>query len=173
MSLFNRFFGESTNIVTGGHQFGPIGEKRQRIAVNHVCQQIQRRFGGFVKKLSPTVSLDVGACFITITTRKGIDPNRCKQIGEVANALLNTEILYQRYLDDLILLIGRDNLVGSDEGFQGGAREDARAIGESIYNQFGLEGMRYICSMLGELWPHTGLMRSLEFAWNGIGRWAA
>lgn len=164
---------KSTDIVTGGHRFGPVGERRLRIAATHVCQRIQERFGHSIEKGSASVYAEEGTCFITITTRKGTDPNLCKQIGELANALLDTELLYQRYLDDLILLIGRHDLVGKDEGFLGAARTEARAIGERIHNQFSLEGMRYICSMFGELWPHTGLARSLEFAWNGIGGWSA
>lgn len=162
-----------TNIVTGGHEFGPIGDKRINISINHVCQQTQQRFSKAVKKLSVSASRDVGLCLITIPTRKGTDAGLCKQIGDAVNAILDTEVAYQHYLDDLILLIGKDDISGTGKEFLGRGLEDTRSIGQNIYTQFGLEGMRYVCSILGELWPHTGLMRSLEVAWNGIGGWAA
>ncbi|MDP2919450.1 MAG: hypothetical protein Q8O43_04435 [Dehalococcoidia bacterium] len=177
--FFGKLFGGvsktegETNIVTGGHKFGPIGEKRLNIAANHVCQQLQQHFGKAVKRLSVSASRDVGLCLITITTRKGTDAGMCKQIGDTANALLDTEAALQHYVDDLVLVIGNHNLVGSNQGFLGSAREDARTIGQNIYNHFGLAGMTYVCSILGELWPHTGLMRSLEVAWNRIGGWAS
>ena len=173
MGLLDRFFGKSTTIVTGGHQFGPSGEKRLRMAAAHACAQIQSHFRGSVKKGTATLSADVGACYITIACRKGTDPNHCKEVGEFANAVLDNEIVCQRYFGDLLLLLP-DTFVGIERGFLApGVHEQARAIGERIHSHLGREGMRYICSLFGELWPRSGVERSLEVAWNGIGGWAA
>jgi hypothetical protein len=153
-------------------RIGLIGEKRLRLAATHVSNQIQERFSHLVTKGSIALVIEEGTCAITINTKKGISPDEYRQIEQVSNAILQDEAICQYYVDDLILLGGKHNLQ-TDEGFQGTAREDARLIGQKIYNQLGLAGMRYVCSMFGELWPHTPLMRSLEFAWDGVGEWSA
>lgn len=172
-SMIDRFRGKFTHIVVGGHKFGPIGDRRLRIAATHVCQQIEESYSRYVEKGSATTDVEAGSCFINITFRKGTDQEQCKQIGQRVNGFLDTEVLYQNYVDELILLIGEYDLVGKDEGFLGSARTAACSIGEKMHNQLGVEGMRYVCSIFGELWPHTGLMRSLESAWHGIGTWRA
>ena len=169
--LTKRFGGESQTITVGGREFGPIGDRRLRLAAAHVSQQIDKRFQKSVAKGSVILDAGQGTFFIKLITKRGSDSNQYRQITEYVNTLLDYELLYQNFLNDLILLIGEYDPVGKPEGFMGNAQSEARVIGEKIDKQFGLPGMQYVCSFFGELWPHTGLMRSLEVAWNGIGDW--
>jgi hypothetical protein len=162
---------KTTTIVTGGHKLGKIGERRMGIAMNHVCQSLKNKYSKPIENVTVNMSPSDGGCVITITPRNKTNSDICQEIGQYANALLETEVLYQRSLDKLISLVSKYDLTINVAELLGAAKEEVSTVGREINNYAGFNGMMYVGNLFGEL--YLGLLRTLEFAWNGIGGWSA
>jgi hypothetical protein len=169
VSLFDRWFGQPMSIVAGNISLGAIGDQRLQLGLNHVCNQMMSKYGKIIVKLEPTVTRDKGTCSITAVTRKGIKKEVAQEIFNFTQELLKTEVVCQELLTSLLDILEKYEV---NELLSKG-KDDIRSIGAQINDRLGLSGMQYLAEASSLCSTKPGLLRTLEYAWNGVGHWRA